>query len=689
MKKQVLIGLAAFASLATLAQNSHRTIANPKAKKVATFRPIKAQEVSGQTSSVANQTKKTAGAPYKRIGGSANVFGVTSTDTRAVQYNADINTVGFVYRQGSTWTGIPNYNSGTVSYAYTSNNGSTWDSTVVATSTTNFHRYPAGAMYNPAANTNPANAFAVVSGPWHPGSNWQGVFMGSKQLSIPGTTANGNVIYSDNLALTSTQRKQDFARTDMQVTSNGNVYVLGDIARDVNDVSSVAAYGWRGAMINKGVYNAGTFTWTVDSLIPNFKLESGGDPISWSAANMAWSENGQTGYVVFYGVDANASVGTSQNSYQPLVYKTTDAGGTWARHAALFDFTTISAVNDRLFATQNNTVLAKPFIAPGEGSSATVDANGDLHLFCSMQSSYWDDVAAGPDDSTGYTISPNQFNVWTYLYDFKTTATGWDAMIVDSLSCDDPTSDASDPSGVGNSNWLSSGTPLAYDARLQISRTTDGNHIVYSWADSDSTIVPTAHVSTLPDIFMKGYDVVNNKMTCKKNMSLGKSEFQYSSYWFYSSPRIAKPTSTSFLIPATTSKSTDGSNDGDISIDHYYMDDAMFTASEFTVTVNTPGCTASTGVGIKEENSSVANLNFYPNPASTNGTIEVVLNENAKMDIVVLNSVGQKVYATSVAGNTGSNKVDINLNNLSSGLYFYQVKIADAKAITKKFVVNK
>jgi hypothetical protein len=93
--------------------------------------------------------------------------------------------------------------------------------------------------------------------------------------------------------------------------------------------------------------------------------------------------------------------------------------------------------------------------------------------------------------------------------------------------------------------------------------------------------------------------------------------------------------------------------------------------------------------GIKTMNSLAANLNFYPNPASTNGTIEVVLNENSKLDITVLNSVGQTVYNTSVNGNTGSNKVNVDLSSLSSGLYFYQVKIGGNKAITKKFAVEK
>ncbi len=92
---------------------------------------------------------------------------------------------------------------------------------------------------------------------------------------------------------------------------------------------------------------------------------------------------------------------------------------------------------------------------------------------------------------------------------------------------------------------------------------------------------------------------------------------------------------------------------------------------------------------VKEISSSASSINFYPNPASTIGTVEVVLTENAKMDVVILNSVGQTVYSTSVVGVVGANKVDINTSNLSSGLYFYQVRVANSKSLTQKFVIEK
>lgn len=677
MKKQLLFGFAALAVLSGNAQKSSKMIANPKAKKMDTFKAMPTAEANFTSPSSAVAGKATA-APYKRIGGSANVYGVIVTEQRNVNHMAATNTTGFIHRAGATTIGSLGSvgNSGTIMYTWTNNNGTSWDSTVLATSATQFNRYPTGAMYNPTGNTSASNVYAVGSGPWHPGANWQGNFFASKQLGTGYTATPGSSVYMDNLALTGSQKKNDFSRIEMQVTSDGVAHVLGGIYTDANSTTA-AGQAWRGAMINKGTFSAGSFTWTHDSLKPNFKVDLAGDKQAYSSYQQAWSENGQIGYVYFFGVDANALPNTAMNSFQPYVYKTINGGTTWARHAALFNFTTLPAVNGRVIDL-NSAGLAKPFIAPGEGASGTVDVAGNLHLFVSMGSAYSDNI-----DSLGYTYSPNYNQVWNYLFDFKTTSTGWDAMIVDSLNCAAPVA--------AESNWPSSTGNIVYDARLQISRTPDGKNIFYSWADSDSNIVQAAvpHVSTSPDIFMKGYDVTTNKMTCRKNMTSGKVGIQYSAFFFFASPTVAKPNASTYLIPTTVTQGVGGVNNGDTEVDHYYIDDNTFTQSEFTVTVNVPGCVTGTGVGVKEESAVVSNLNFYPNPASTNGTIEVVLAENAKMDIVVLNSVGQTVYTTSANGIAGSNKVNVDLNNLSSGLYFYQVKIANSKSITKKFVVGK
>lgn len=129
-------------------------------------------------------------------------------------------------------------------------------------------------------------------------------------------------------------------------------------------------------------------------------------------------------------------------------------------------------------------------------------------------------------------------------------------------------------------------------------------------------------------------------------------------------------------IPATSGTNPDADNLGN-------PNDIIYTK----IPVGDFVCTVGLNNSIKSN--SVANLNFYPNPASNNATIDVALTETTKLDIAILNAVGQTIYSTSVNGNVGSNKVDVNLNNLSAGLYFYQVKIGNSKAITKKFAVEK
>lgn len=678
MKKQLLVGLSAFASIAVVAQNSYRVVSNPLPKKVQTNKNIISEATpSNANGSIYSAANKIAGAPYKRIASSPNALGLIVSESRVLQYNKDINAVGLTYRQANTWAGIPNWNSGTISFAWTSNNGTSWDSTVLAASNAKLHRYPAGVMYNPAGNTTPSNAYAVFSGPWHPGASWQGVYFGSKQLTAPGTNTNTNVIYSDNLALTTGQIKQDFSRVDPQATADGKVRILGMLYGDANG-TTVATQKWRGAAINTGTFSAGNFTWAVDSLKPAFKTNTAGDMQGFTGtANMAWNEAGTIGYVVFYGVDANAVAGTSQNSFQPYVYKTTNSGATWSRYNALYDFTTIATINDRLFPIAGSSTFAKPFLSPSEGGSATVDINGDLHIFTSLSSAFSDNI-----DSLGFTFSPNHNQVWNYILDLKTTSTGWTAIMIDSLQCEGPTA--------AQSNWTGA-TNISYDARCQVSRTKDGRKLFFSWADTDSNLVAgtAPHISLNPDVYMMGYDVASNKLTCKKNMTAGKAGVEALAYFFYATPVVAEPTSSSFLIPTTfVRSSTAGSTVGDNPVDVIYLDDNMFSSGDFTVTPNAIGCTTS-GVGVKELSNSVSNISFYPNPTSANGTVEVVLTENVKMEVVVLNSVGQAISSTVVNANAGSNKVNINTANLSSGLYFYQVRIANNKSITQKFVVEK
>lgn len=83
-------------------------------------------------------------------------------------------------------------------------------------------------------------------------------------------------------------------------------------------------------------------------------------------------------------------------------------------------------------------------------------------------------------------------------------------------------------------------------------------------------------------------------------------------------------------------------------------------------------------------------VSSYPNPAISQTTILLKLREESKkINVSLTNTEGQKVWSKSYNKLTkGEHQIDVNLQKLVSGNYFYTVEIGE-KRITKPFVVNK
>jgi hypothetical protein len=82
--------------------------------------------------------------------------------------------------------------------------------------------------------------------------------------------------------------------------------------------------------------------------------------------------------------------------------------------------------------------------------------------------------------------------------------------------------------------------------------------------------------------------------------------------------------------------------------------------------------------------------NVYPNPASDNVTVELTLSESAdNVGITFTNALGQVVKTQSIGRVQANveNKTTVNVNNLSSGVYFYTIH-ADGKKTTGKLMVK-
>ena len=68
----------------------------------------------------------------------------------------------------------------------------------------------------------------------------------------------------------------------------------------------------------------------------------------------------------------------------------------------------------------------------------------------------------------------------------------------------------------------------------------------------------------------------------------------------------------------------------------------------------------------------------YPNPFNPQTTIEYSIPNKSEIEIVVYNLLGQNVYQQNRKDiDTGTYKMKFNGNGLSSGIYFYSLKVTE------------
>lgn len=67
-------------------------------------------------------------------------------------------------------------------------------------------------------------------------------------------------------------------------------------------------------------------------------------------------------------------------------------------------------------------------------------------------------------------------------------------------------------------------------------------------------------------------------------------------------------------------------------------------------------------------------INSYPNPATTQATLNVTLNTNSSITVQVYNSMGILVLTQSVSGYPGNNAITLPIANLPQGVYYVQVQ---------------
>ena len=115
-----------------------------------------------------------------------------------------------------------------------------------------------------------------------------------------------------------------------------------------------------------------------------------------------------------------------------------------------------------------------------------------------------------------------------------------------------------------------------------------------------------------------------------------------------------------------------------------------FTNPNFGVLVSDYFSADSDGNGTVSAINELENVSVsvYPNPVSSNATVEISTVENSDVTLSLINILGELISSNIYNLNAGNNKVNLNVNNLESGIYFVQLNI-NGLTRTKKITVSK
>ena len=641
MKKGLLFALALGIGTFAIGQNNMM-----QHYKINNTRPANHQKMDMPGNDIAGPVKKSTSTKGviagHNIGFSNNIYTALVEAQTVLDYNSTLGLLSYTHRGKIGDSGATG--SGDIMISNSTDGGTTWSTNLYLAddaATPHYNRYPSSAIYNPAANTDIANAYVVYSGPSHKGGDWDFNYFGSGKLDATGTV-------NDYVA-----SQGAFIRNSMDVTDDGKVHLIG--------ASTIETpYAHDTTYVMTGTFNSTTnaIDWSAYKLDHyNFVVGSDGKVEAYAFYwQSAFSADGNTGYFWTIGRDAT----NDYRAFMPIVWKTTDAGATWTQ-MPVFDFSTITNLTDHLRPMLGSTDARPSFSNKIDG---VVDINGDLHLLSYIKSAFSDH-----NDSLGYNFLYSTNEKSNPVMDIFTTSTGWDAVhLGDKYTFSVPDKESGYGTGTDGQGW---------DLRLQASRTDDGTKVFASWTDTDTNNAYEGSdkylLNMFPDAYVAGYDVVRKLKTPATNFTFG-TDFEGDFFYHYMADITGEDNGTYTVHLSKISKGADPLQP----ITHVFMEGIEFVQADF---VANPGFEASIDNSIKVSQN-------RPNPFNGNTQIDVNLDKTSNLSIEVINITGQTVYSMDLGRKaSGIHTINLNSNNLSSGIYFYTVTAGNAQ-VTKKMIVR-
>jgi len=104
---------------------------------------------------------------------------------------------------------------------------------------------------------------------------------------------------------------------------------------------------------------------------------------------------------------------------------------------------------------------------------------------------------------------------------------------------------------------------------------------------------------------------------------------------------------------------------------------------------NNESCITITQLDVKKVSSGINSISMYPNPARANANFDVNINQSANVSVKVYDMIGREVYMQNAGRlNAGKHTFTVNTDNLTNGIYMYQVMVGDEQR-TGKFNIAK
>jgi Secretion system C-terminal sorting domain len=374
-------------------------------------------------------------------------------------------------------------------------------------------------------------------------------------------------------------------------------------------------------------------------------------------AKIAFSPDGQIGWICIL---TNLPDVLDYSGYHPIFLKSTDGGQNWSApiEVPLGGYYGLDAVQ-QFITDEYLTAFFDPEPVPprdeieyyiGYYCDLSVDAWGNPHISGMVCIS---DNAAG-------NIYPNEgvmamMHIWSN--DQGATFTSHSLGDLKRFKAD----------------FINGSTTISQYNRPQVATTMDGGVIFFSWLD---THVEETDDNSQPDIFFNDYvpvlDLHSEAATNVTTFSAGMwtSFFGCMSHYVFSEKDGDDYTCT---IPFVYEEMDN--LDPLEPVQFHYIYDFVKNYSFVGVSEQKPNPVASVS-----QNS--------PNPFSGTSTITINLMQKSTLSLEIHNITGQLVKDQNLGlFETGLSEIEINADNLESGIYFYTLKAGDNK-ITKKMVIK-